>query len=158
MRNIPNKIEANSLIVDSGVWLALGDVSDRYHLAALAALERWHHLVLVVTWPVITESSYLLYKRAGYQARMDFLQFVQRGGVDVFHLDGEATWLRMNQLMEKYRDLPMDLADASLVMLAEELGHGRILSTDQRDFNAYRWKNREPFENLLVDGSLRSGT
>jgi predicted nucleic acid-binding protein len=44
----------------------------------------------------------------------------------------------------------MDLADASLVILADELGHGRILSTDQRDFNTYRWKNHEPFENLLI--------
>ena len=40
--------------------------------------------------------------------------------------------------MEKYRDLPMDLADASLVLLAEALGSGRILSTDARDFGAYR--------------------
>jgi len=52
--------------------------------------------------------------------------------------------------MEKYRDLPMDLADASLVILAESLGDGRILSTDRRDFNAYRWKERQPFENMLA--------
>jgi predicted nucleic acid-binding protein len=51
--------------------------------------------------------------------------------------------------MVKYRDLPMDLADASLVILAEELGHGRILSTDTRDYRTYRWKNRKPFQNLL---------
>jgi predicted nucleic acid-binding protein len=44
----------------------------------------------------------------------------------------------------------MDPADASLVVLAEELGDGRILSTDQRDFRAYRWKNRKPFRNLLL--------
>lgn len=44
----------------------------------------------------------------------------------------------------------MDLADASLVILAEDTGHGRILSTDQRDFNTYRWKNHIPFENLLL--------
>jgi uncharacterized protein len=42
----------------------------------------------------------------------------------------------------------MDLADASLVILAEILSHGRILSTDQRDFHAYRWKQREPFHSL----------
>lgn len=150
MKNIPNHLESNSLIVDSGIWLALGDPSDMHHQAALAALKRWDHLVLVVTWPVITESSYLLHKRAGHQARMNFLNFVQRGGVDVFHIDGMENWLRINQLMEQYRNLPMDLADASLVILAEELGHGRILSTDQRDFNAYRWKNHEPFENLLL--------
>jgi len=51
---------------------------------------------------------------------------------------------------EEYADLPMDLADASLVILAEHLGHGRILSTDARDFGAYRWKQHEPFENLLL--------
>jgi predicted nucleic acid-binding protein len=43
----------------------------------------------------------------------------------------------------------MDFADASLVVLAEHLGHGRIVSTDQRDFHAYRWKNQQPFQNLL---------
>ena len=55
----------------------------------------------------------------------------------------------MSQLMIEYADLPMDLADASLVLLAEELGHGRIVSTDRRDFHTYRWKNSEPFTNLL---------
>jgi uncharacterized protein len=54
--------------------------------------------------------------------------------------------------MDKYADLPMDLSDASLVVLAEALSHGRILSTDQRDFHAYRWKQQEPFENLFQDG------
>ena len=52
--------------------------------------------------------------------------------------------------MQQYADLPMDFADASLVILAEELGHGRILSTDNRDFHTYRWKNRHPFQNLLL--------
>ena len=56
----------------------------------------------------------------------------------------------MRELFDKYTDLPMDLADASLVILAEELGHGRMLSTDQRDFNTCRWKNHKPFENLLL--------
>ena len=53
--------------------------------------------------------------------------------------------------MQKYRDLPMDLADASLVILAEELGSGQILSVDYRDFNSYRWKNTEPFQNLFQE-------
>lgn len=51
--------------------------------------------------------------------------------------------------MEKYRNLPMDLADVSLVICAEETDDGRILSTDQRDFGAYRFKRRKPFRNLL---------
>jgi predicted nucleic acid-binding protein len=57
---------------------------------------------------------------------------------------------RPSAMMRRYATLPMDLADASLVLLAEELGHGRILSTDQRDFETYRWKQRHPFENLLT--------
>ena len=52
--------------------------------------------------------------------------------------------------MAKYADLPIDFADASLVLLAEHLGHGRILSTDVRDFRADRWKQHAPFENLLL--------
>ena len=56
---------------------------------------------------------------------------------------------RAASLVLKYRDLPMDFADASLVILAEHLGHGRILSSDRRDFEAFRFKNSHSFENLL---------
>ncbi len=44
----------------------------------------------------------------------------------------------------------MDLTDASLIILAEHRGHGRILSTDQRDFRPYRWKQGKSFENLML--------
>jgi predicted nucleic acid-binding protein len=53
--------------------------------------------------------------------------------------------------MRRYANLPMDFADASLVVLAENLGHGRILTSDRRDFNIYRWNNTNPFENLLIN-------
>ena len=52
--------------------------------------------------------------------------------------------------MEEHGDLPMDLTHASLVVLAEELGSGRILSTDARDFRAYRRNTRKPFKNLMA--------
>jgi len=58
--------------------------------------------------------------------------------------------MRMVYLMRRYSNLPMDLADASLVLLAEQLGEGRILSTDRRYFSGYRWKNTHPFTNLLL--------
>lgn len=72
------------------------------------------------------------------------------GAFDVFDLQREDA-PRIAELITKYADLPMDLADASLVILAEHLGHGRILSTDQRAFGTYRWKQYRPFENLLLD-------
>ena len=59
-----------------------------------------------------------------------------------------ATWAP--SMMRRYASLPMDLADATLVLLADHLGHGRILSTDERDFKACRWKQGKPFVNLLA--------
>ena len=75
-----------------------------------------------------------------------------------FFLDGGAVLVpatvpslrRVRELLEEYADLPMDYADATLVVLAEEIGTGRILSTDRRDFGAYRWKNRRPFHNISL--------
>jgi predicted nucleic acid-binding protein len=62
-----------------------------------------------------------------------------------------AQWAQVPALMKKYANLPMDLADASLVLLAEHLGHGRVLTTDTRDFGTYRWKSRKPFKNVLQE-------
>ncbi len=76
------------------------------------------------------------------------MKMYQLGAFEVFEIpnsDKDKIWL----LMQQYADLPMDFADASLVVLADHLGHGRILSTDKRDFHTYRWKNTQPFSNLL---------
>jgi predicted nucleic acid-binding protein len=62
----------------------------------------------------------------------------------------DALISRSEELMDQYAALPMDLADASLVVLAKEIGDGSILSTDKRDFHAYSWKSRKPFRNLLL--------
>ena len=97
----------------------------------------------------MTETCYLLLERKGVQAQVKFMEDYSQNLFTVFDLEphnGE----KIAQLMKQYANLPMDLADASLVILAEELGHGRIFSVDQRDFNAYRWKNTQPFQNLLL--------
>lgn len=65
------------------------------------------------------------------------------------HEIGQGHLDTIHDLMERYADLPMDLADAPLVVAATERGEGRILSTDQRNFDTYRWKDAEPFHNLL---------
>jgi predicted nucleic acid-binding protein len=56
--------------------------------------------------------------------------------------------------MRQYADPPMDFGDAPLLSLPKASGHRRIASTDQRDFRAYRWKARNPFQNLLGDLGL----
>jgi len=138
----------NTLICDTGFWYALLNKRDKHHSVATRYMVSCRQ-ELITTWPVITETSYMLLSRRGIQETKAFLEMSSVGLFTIFQLD-EVHLSRAAVLMEKYADLPMDLADASMVILAEELGHGRILSTDQRDFNAYRWKNHKPFENLLL--------
>ena len=142
----------SSIITDSGFWIALFHRNDRYHEAAVEALSDFASSRFVVTWPVMVEVGHFLHQRAGFDQQLNFFQGISQGGADIFHLSEDVHLSRLLVLMEKYRDLPMDVADASLVLVAEALGHGRILSTDQRDFHTYRWKQHEPFENLLLTG------
>ena len=138
----------NTLIADTGYWYALLNNRDSHHQRVVDFTSSCNKK-LITTWPVITETCYLLSSRHSIMAASKFLELGATEMFTVFQLEQEHM-LRASLLMQKYADLPMDLADASLVILAEELGHGRILSTDQRDFNTYRWKNHEPFENLLL--------
>jgi predicted nucleic acid-binding protein len=136
------------IIVDAGFFYALTDVTDAWHTRAVRALptqrEGW-----MTTWPVLTEATHLLARWIGTDAAQALLLDVAAGGIRVWEWP-EAQTERLANLMARYDSLPMDLADASLVLLAEHLGHGRILTTDERDFGAYRFKNRQPFSNLLA--------
>jgi len=135
------------VVADAGFWLALAARRDRYHLQARDSLERLSE-PLATTWPVVTEACYLILRELGPRAASSFVRSLP-SACELHDLSaGDATHLAT--LMERYSDQPMDLADASLVLLAERLGHGRILTTDRRHFSAYRWNEREPFENLLV--------
>ncbi|MEL6353768.1 MAG: VapC toxin family PIN domain ribonuclease [Cyanobacteria bacterium J06627_28] len=112
------------------------------------SVQTYENEPLITTWPVMTETCYLLLVRKGVQVQLKFIANYRQKLFQVFDLPknkGE----RLSQLMQQYADLPMDLADASLVILAEHLGEGRIFSVDQRDFNTYRWNNTHPFQNLL---------
>ena len=135
------------VLADTGYWLALANRTDRWHRVAVAVTRRLDES-LVVTWPVLTETCHLLLSRLGVAAELRFVEQISTN-VDI-HEVGKERIDDIRTLMERYSNLPMDLADASLVVAAADLGEGRILTTDQRDFNAYRWKDTEPFSNLLV--------
>lgn len=137
------------IIVDTGFWLALSDQKDTYHQVADRAFQQYDE-PLITTWPVMSETCYLLLVRKGVQAQVKFIESYTQNLFTVFDLE-PSHGSKIAQLMQQYANLPMDLADASLVILAEQLGHGRIFSVDQRDFNTYRWKNTRPFQNLLLD-------
>ena len=138
------------ILADSGFWIALGNRRDRHHAAALNAAKLWSKHGFVSTWPVLTEVTHLLAARVSTTQAVAFVESIARGACEIPDPPADAL-LRAHALMRRYRDLPMDLADASLVILAEELGEGRIVSTDMRDFQGYRWKNTQPFVNVLCD-------
>lgn len=137
------------IIADTGFFVALGNQNDQAHQLAIQVLNTLNE-ALITTYPVITETCYLLARGGGNYAQLIFLKELAEEAFDVFDLRSHHV-KRMAELMEKYADLPMDMADASLVVLAETLGHGRILTLDQRDFTTYRWNNSNPFQNLLLN-------
>jgi predicted nucleic acid-binding protein len=140
------------IIADTGFWLALANARDRHHGRARHVLSTLQE-PLVTTWPVLTETCHLLVSKLGSTSSARFIESGSNGAFQIFALE-HAHLVRVAELMHKYADPPMDLADASLVILAEELGSGRILSTDNRDFRTYRWKNRRPFKNLLLNAAF----
>lgn len=135
------------MLADTGFFLAIANPNDKHHTAAVQAA-RGVHEPLVTTWPVLTETCHLML-RVGTDHQARFVRAVASGAIRIFDLSVEHLG-RIEQLMAKYKDLPMDLADASLVIAAEDQSDGRILSADTRDFRTYRWKNRKPFVNLMA--------
>jgi len=135
-------------MVDTGFWLALANKRDSNHLLANEKLSGLQE-PLITTWPVMTETCHLLLHRIGAHAQTSFIAGASEDWYRIFDLQ-TFHLQKVASLMDKYSNLPMDLADASLVILAEELGTGDILSTDQRNFETYRWKQHKPFNNLLL--------
>ena len=133
------------IIADAGFFYALIDRRDAWHTRAVAALptqaQGW-----ITTWPVLTEVGHMLGHSVDRQ--LAFLQWVERGGVEVTTPGAGAVSL-IRQLSEKYRDLPMDIADGSLIVLALESGVRDILTLD-RGFDVYRLPDRSRFNNVLA--------
>jgi predicted nucleic acid-binding protein len=135
------------VIADTGFIFALLWHKDHHHANARALYSELRE-GYVTTWPVLTEVAHLFNRNNNEHLASGVLRACDEGEFRIAQQD-ESDGVRMAALMDKYADLPMDLADASLVVLAEKLGHGRILSTDRRDFKSYKWKNRKPFTNLM---------
>jgi predicted nucleic acid-binding protein len=123
-----------AVLIDTGPLVALLDRSDPHHESVTEALTRVHD-PLVSVWPVLVEAMYLL--ASSWRAQKALWEMFESGVVRFLSLD-EADLPHLKGLMEKYRDLPMDLADAALVRVAEREGIRRILTLDRRDFSVYQ--------------------
>jgi len=138
----------NSAVVDSGPLIALFDRDDAHHALVVRYLADHRRLRLLSTWAVANETSALLASRVGKQAELDFLEWIEGGGVAIVSQDATAV-ARIRALIGKYRDLPFDFADASVAVLAEQSGIAQVLTLD-RDFEFYRDARGRPLRNLLA--------
>ena len=122
------------ILVDTGPLVAILHRDDRHHRECVQAL-RALRPPLGTTWPVVTEAMYLL----GFstEAQDELWSLIESGRLHLLGLDASDA-PRMRALMRKYRDLPMDLADASLVAVAERDGVNKVFTLDHRDFGVYR--------------------
>lgn len=133
-----------SLLLDTGALVTLLDRSQRNHAAFVEFFGAWQGAV-VSTEAVLTEASHLLGRVAG--GRTACLDFFLAGGATLIP-PTRATLERCRALVERYADVPMDFADATLVVLAEDLDTNLILTTDRKDFSIYRISSRRRFKTV----------
>lgn len=131
-------------LCDSGPLIALLDDADAHHERCVSMLAQLPPRPLLTTWPCVTEAMYFLGRRGGFAAQERLWMYFAAGLVEVYE-PKETEWKRMRTLMARYRDAPMDLADASLVTAAEHLGVRTIFSVDSH-FRAYRLQDAHAFE------------
>lgn len=129
-------------LLDTGPIVAYLDSADAAHDAVTATLGRFAG-TLCATSAVMTEAMYLLGEHTGGPRRL--AEFVQAAGVHIFESTQPHHLFSAVGLMEKYADTPMDFADATLVLLSEEVGTIDVLTLDRRGFSAYRTRKGKPF-------------
>ena len=146
--------QVRQVMADSGPLLALFNSADRWHAPVQQWLQANPQASLLTTWPVLTEVCALLARRIGNSCALDFLRWGQRGG---FTLDAPLadavprTLAQVLQISERFKDLPFDLADASVAEAAARLNIRHVLTIDS-DFDVYRDSKNKALRHVLRDG------
>jgi len=136
------------ILCDAGVLFCLVDRTQPKHKAykevVFQASKR-----LVTTWPCLTEAMYLALHRGGWSMQKMLGQLLLNKLLTIYNIS-EDSYARLLDLMDQYRDRPMDLADATLVFTAEKTGYRQILTLDS-DFLFYRIGDRSTFDVIQVE-------
>jgi uncharacterized protein len=137
------------IIADTSGLLAAFGRDQRDHPAARAAIESNPGPVVLSPY-VLAELDYLLLAHAGVSVELDFLREI---GTGVFELAsfGRDDLARAIGVIERYRDLRIGVADASLVVLAERYATTRLLTLDERHFRVIRPPHARAFALLPAD-------
>jgi predicted nucleic acid-binding protein len=133
-------------LLDTGPLVAYLDADDRQHARVASALDSFSGR-LVTSDAVITEAMFLLQDVAGGPTQL--ADFMGASATHVYDLAQQAELEQAAHLMERYRDTPMDYADATLVLLAEALSLTAVLTLDRRGFGTYRTRSRKAFKLVL---------
>jgi predicted nucleic acid-binding protein len=136
------------ILVDTGPIVALFDPLDPQHKRCVDVLREIREL-LYTTVPVLTEAFYML--GPGSQGSDSLRAFIVKGGLSIWFMDDSAV-IRAFELMEKYADHPMDLADASLIVAAESFRTKRVFTIDRDDFETYRIKRGHRYYHVDIIG------
>jgi uncharacterized protein len=128
------------VLADSGFLVALGIERDPRHGAALEFLDVYAGALLVPS-PVVVETCFFL-SEPGKVRLLDWLGKPPR---KVLELPASA-YPELRETLAKYADLDPDFTDAAIVWLAEKTGCRAILTTDLRDFGAFRLRKSRRFE------------
>ncbi len=136
----------SSWLLDTGPLVAYLDARDSAHAEVVACLDRFTG-DLFTTSAVITEAMHFV--TSSREGPRLLAEFVAASRLTVFDFTQPATLSEAAGLMEKYSDLPMDFADATLVLLAEQLEVIEVLSLDRRGFAVFRTRDRKPFRLVL---------
>jgi len=134
----------DSVLIDAGPLIALFDSSDKHHRKIKSFL-KGNPFRYVSTIAVFTEVSHMLDFSTAVQR--DFYEWVMYKGVIISDIN-QNDLLRLIELTDKYSSLPMDFADATLVITAEKTGIRQIISID-RDFDIYRLPGKEQIKNVF---------
>ncbi len=132
------------ILIDAGPLVALFHRGDNFHKRVRDFLKREEYR-FISTLAVYAEVSYLL--SVSTKAQHDFYEWVTYKGIILCDIN-QHDMPRISELTEKYSDLPMDFADATLVVAAEKTGIRKIISLD-KDFNVYRLPAREKIRNVF---------
>ncbi|WP_456432607.1 type II toxin-antitoxin system VapC family toxin [Nitratifractor sp.] len=132
------------VLIDSGPLIALFDRSDRYHEKILNFLRSFEG-ELVSSWPVLTEVSHML--DFNVQVQLDFLKWIHRGAIVLPNITRDELG-DLIEMMRTYTNVPMDLADATLVYLAHREKIKEIISIDN-DFSIYRTLKKRFVHNIF---------
>ena len=130
-----------SILLDTCALVALLDRSEKNHGRCVEFFSSFKGS-MYTTEPVLTESLYLL--GPSVRAQRACIEFILKGGANLVPQSAESL-VRALALMTKYEDIPMDFADATLVVLAEETGIQEVCTLDLRGFMTYRIHGRKPF-------------